>query len=137
MSHRHILCAVLVALIGFGCGSSRSRAISLAHEAGINELRNDLIAAVSGGEKQHELPQATWPESVQRFQPLSVQRHTGGILIVIIQADREQEGLLIMLDPKDDPGSGGSGVSYERIRSEGVFWCVEKVRAPWRQRTNE
>jgi len=139
MTIRCIFCVVFVAFVGFGCDSPRSRAIGLVREIGISELRNDLILAVSVEGKRHEIPRATWPESVRRFQPMSVQRHMGGILIVTSHVGREQEGLLIMLDSKDDPGSGGNGVSYDRIR-DGVFWCVEKIRDSYispEQRTNK
>jgi len=63
----------------------------------------------------------------------------GGFLIVTSRVGREQEGLLIMLDSDDNPGSGGSGVSYDKIR-DGVFWCVEKIRdahVPPAQGTNK
>lgn len=139
ISVHYIFPVVLIALVCLGCGSGRSRAISVVREIGINELRNDLILTVSGTKGQHEIPQSSWPESVRRFQPLSVQKHMGGVLIVINRVGREQEGLLVMLDPNDDPGSGGSGVSYDRLRGDGVFWCVETVRnryVPPAQRTN-
>ena len=139
MPARHTFCAVLVVLFGVGCGSARSRAIATAREIGINELRNDLILTVSVEGKQREIPQTAWPDSVRRFHPLAIQRHMGGVLIVTSRVGREQEGLLVMLDSKDNPGSGGSGVNYDRIR-DGVFWCVEKVRdayIPPEQRTNQ
>src|SRR5262245_8945598 len=139
MTFRHICCAVFVALVGFGCGGSRSRTMNIAREIGINELRLDLTLLVSAEGSQQEIPQADWSEYVRRFRPLAVQRHMGGVLIVISRVGRQQEGLLVMLDSKDNPGSGGSGVSYDRIRSDGVFWCVEKIRdgyIPPERRTN-
>ena len=69
---------------------------------------------------------------------MSVRLHMTGVLVVRSRADREQHGLLVMLDPKDDPGAGGSGVSYDSL-GEGLFWCAEKIRAPYippSQRTN-
>jgi hypothetical protein len=59
-----------------------------------------------------------------------------GVLIVASRVGREQEGLLVMLNAKDDPGAGGSGASYDSL-GDGLFWCVEKIRTPRRQRTNE
>lgn len=128
---RHIFCAVLVAFVAVGCGSSRSRAVSIAYEVGVPKLRADLQALVaSPAGQQHEIPQTAWPDSVRRFQPMSVQLHMTGVLIVVSHADREKEGLLVMLDAKDDPGGGGSGVSYDSV-GDGLFWCVEKIRTPY------
>ena len=140
MTLRHIFCAVLLAFVAVGCGSSRSRAVRIAHEIGVSKLRTDLqtlVASPSG--KQHEIAQAAWPESIRRFEPLSVQLHMTGVLVVFSRADREQHGLLVMLDPKDHPGAGGSGVSYDSL-GEGLFWCSEKIRTPYippSQRTNK
>jgi hypothetical protein len=61
-----------------------------------------------------------------------------GVLIVLGKAFREQRGLLVMLDPNEDPGAGGSGVGYERL-GEGLYWCNETIRTPFippAQRTN-
>lgn len=117
--------------VSVGCSSSRSRAISIARDIGVAKLRADLQAlAASPAGQQHEIPQSAWPESVRRFQPLSVQRHMNGVLMVFSRAEREQEGMLVMLDASEDPGSGGSGVSYDSL-GEGLFWCVEKIRTPY------
>ena len=137
MTLRPIFYAMLVALIGFGCGNSRSRAIGIVREIGFNELRLDLTLTVSD-RSAHEIPQTEWSEYVRRFHPVAVQRHMGGVLIVISRVGREQEGLLVMLNREDDPGSGGSGASYDKIR-DGLFWCVETIRDPYiplEQRTN-
>ena len=124
------LTVALLAFVAVGCSSSRSRAISVAHEIGVSKLRADLQAlAASPAGQQHEIPQTAWPESVRRFQPLSVQRHMNGVLMVFSRAEREQQGMLVMLDASEDPGSGGSGVSYDSL-GEGLFWCVEKIRTP-------
>jgi hypothetical protein len=141
MKGRYILCAMLAAAVGFGCRNSRSRATSIAHEVSINALRADLILLTTGtaGGKQHGIPETEWPSSVQRFRPLAVQRHMGGVLIVTTRVDRKQEGLLVMLDPDADPGSGGSGVTYDNV-GHGLFWCVEKIRDEnilSQQRTNK
>lgn len=136
---RWVLCFSFLALIGIGCGR-HSQALALVREIGVNELRIDLIDTVSAAGNVAEIPQSAWPESVRRFQPLAVERHMGGVLIVMSRSGRKQEGLLVMLDSEDDPGSGGSGVTYDRIRSDGVFWCIEKIRAeyiPPEQRTNK
>jgi hypothetical protein len=88
--------------------------------------------------REYEIPKAAWPESIKRFQPLSVQAHVSGALIVISRVDREQHGLLVMLDPKGDPGAGGSGAGYDSL-GDGLFWCWEKIRRPYippSQRTN-
>ena len=61
---------------------------------------------------------------------MSVQLHMTGVLVVLSRADREQHGLLVMLDPKDDPGAGGSGAGYDSL-GEGLFWCWEKIRTPY------
>ena len=125
-----LLVAALLAFVAVGCGSSRSHAISIAHEICVSKLRADLQAlAASPAGQQHEIPKTAWPESVRRFQPLSVQRHMNGMLIVFSHAEREQQGMLVMLDATEDPGSGGSGVSYDNL-CEGLFWCVEKIRTP-------
>src|SRR6267378_4124159 len=99
MTLRHILCAVLLALVAVGCGGSRSRAVSIAHDVGVSKLRADLQALVaSPAGHQQEIPPTAWPECVRRFQPLSVQLHMTGVLVVLSRADREQHGLLVMLD---------------------------------------
>jgi hypothetical protein len=136
---RFVLCLSLLALVGLGCGR-HSHALSLVREIGINELRNDLIVTVSANGTLAEIPQSAWPDSVKRFQPLAVERHMGGVLIVTSRSGRKQEGLLVMLDSEDDPGGGGSGVIYDKIRSDGVFWCIEKIRVeyiPPEQQTNK
>ena len=69
---------------------------------------------------------------------MSVQLHMTGVLVVLSRAERLQHGLLVMLDPKDDPGGGGSGVSYDSL-GDGLFWCSEKIRTPFippSERTN-
>src|SRR5262245_2105984 len=103
MTLRQTSCMVLVALIGFGCGGYRSRTMKLAREIGINELRLDLTLLVSAEGAQQEIPEASWSEYVRRFRPLAVQRHMGGVLIVVSRVGRQQEGLLVMLDSKGDP----------------------------------
>jgi hypothetical protein len=131
MRLRHIFCSVVLAVVVVGCGDSRSRVVGIAHEVGVSKLRADLHALVASPAGQHhEIPQTAWPDSVRRFQPLSVQRHMTGMLIVLSRVDREQQGLLVMPDPKDDPGSGGSGVSYDRL-GDSLFWCSEKIRVPF------
>lgn len=138
MPTRYALCVLLLSLLAFGCSRSpQSRAASIAREIGVTKLRTDLQAlTASPAGQQHDIPQTAWPASVQRFQPLAVQLHMEGVLIVASRAGREQEGLFVMLNPKDDPGGGGSGVSYDSL-GDGLFWCVEKIRVPRRQRTNE
>lgn len=139
MTVRWILCLPFLVFIGLGCGR-HSHALSLVREIGINELRNDLIVTASAAGNVSDIPQSAWPDSVRRFKPLAVGRHMGGVLIVTSRSGREQEGLLVMLDSEDDPGTGGSGASYDRIRSDGVFWCIEKIRdeyIPLDQRTNK
>jgi hypothetical protein len=131
MPPRYIVYAMLFAFAAVGCGGSHSRAISLAHDIGVSKLRADLQALVaSPAGRQHEIPKSEWPESLRRFQPLAVERHMTGVLVVLNRADREQEGLLVMLDPKDDPGAGGSGASYDAL-GDGLFWCWEKIRDPY------
>ena len=79
-----------VALLADGCGS-RSRARSVAHEIGVPNLRSDLQTLVaSPAGQQHEIAKATLPASVQRFQPIAVQRHMGGVLIVTRKVRRER-----------------------------------------------
>jgi hypothetical protein len=132
-----IMCALLLSIFAVGCGASRSRAVDVAHEVGVSKLRADLQAVVAlPAGQQHEIPKTAWPSSVQRFKPLAVERHMGGIVIVLSRGGREQEGLLVMLDAKDDPGAGGSGAGYDAL-GDGLFWCWEKLRAPRRPRTNE
>ena len=131
MKLQHIFCSGLLAFVAVGCASSRSRAVSIAYDVGVSKLRADLQTLVASPDgQQHEIPQTAWPESVRRFQPLSVQRHMTGVLVVLSRADREQHGLLVMLDPKDDPGAGGSGVGYDNL-GDGLFWCWEKIRTPY------
>src|SRR5687767_12489499 len=111
---RHIFCAGLLVFAAIDCRDSRSRAFSIAHIVGVSKFRADLHAlAASPAGQQDEIPQTSWPESVRRFQPMSVQLHMTGVLIVLSRADREQHGLLVMLDTKDEVGAGGSGVGYE------------------------
>jgi len=119
-------------MLAIGCSrSTQSRAVNIAREVGVSKLRTDLqsLAALPEGQ-QHNIPQSAWPESVRRFEPLAVQLHMSGVLIVSSRAGQEQEGLLVLLDPKDDPGAGGSGPSYESL-GDGLFWCVEKIRTPY------
>lgn len=136
---RHIFCVMLLSVLAFGCGGSRSRAVNLAHEVGISKLRSDLQAVVASPAGQnHQIPQTAWPQSVQRFRPLAVERHMRGVLIVLSKGGREQRGLLVMLDPKEDPGAGGSGVGYDSL-GDGLYWCWEKYRdeyIPPNERTN-
>lgn len=140
MQIRPVLCALILSLLAVGCSRSpQSRAASIAREVGVTKLRADLQAlTVSPSGQQHDIPPTAWPASVQRFQPLAVQLHMDGVLIVASRAGRDQEGLLVMLNPKEDPGPGGSGVDYDSL-GDGLFWCVEKIRAryiPLDQRTN-
>ena len=127
----------LLALTASGCGTG---ALRTAKEIGVPKLRADIQALVtaSAGQKGSEIPEAAWPESVRRFKPLAVQRHMDGVLIVTTRVGRHQEGLLVMLDEKEDPGSGGSGVDYDSLE-DGLFWCSEKIRdayIPPEERTN-
>lgn len=118
---RHVFCALLLALVVVGCGGARSHAIKITRDIGALKLRADLQTLVdSPAGNQHEIPQAAWPESVRRFQPLAVQLHMTGVLIVLSRAGREQEGLLVMLNPRDDPDAGGSGAGYE-VLGDGLF----------------
>ena len=139
MRFRHITCALLLGVLAIGCESRQSRALSIARDGGLPDLRADLQALVAASvNEQSDIPSNTWPASVQRFQPINVQRHMGGVLIVATRVGRNQEGLLVMLDPKDDPGIGGSGVSYQS-HGDGLFWCNEKIRQqyiPPEQRPN-
>ncbi len=130
MRIRYALHALILSLIVAGCGA-QSRAVNTAQEIGISKLRADLVALrASPLAAQHGISEAAWPASVRRLQPLAVQRHMGGVLIVLSRGGREQEGLLVMPDLKDDPGGGGSGASYSSL-GEGMFWCIEKLRAPY------
>jgi hypothetical protein len=142
MPIRHLVCVLLLSLLTAGCSRSpQSRAGSIAREVGVANLRADLqTLTASPAGQQHDIPPTAWPASVRRFHPLAVQRHMEGVLIILSRVGREQEGLVVMLDPRNDPGSGGSGVSYERLRRDGVFWCVEKIREPYippEERTNK
>jgi len=130
MRIRYTLLALLLSLFVAGC-SAQSRAVNTVQEIGISKLRADLVALrASAAATQHEIPEPAWPASVRRLQPLAVQRHMGGVLVVLSRGGREQEGLLVMPNPKDDPGGGGSGVSYSSL-GDGMYWCIEKLRAPY------
>ena len=130
---------MFLSIFAVGCDASRSRAVDVAHEVGVPKLRADLqtVVASPAGQK-HEIPKTAWPSSVQRFKPLAVERHMSGVLIVLSRGGRKQEGLLVMLHAKDDPGAGGSGAGYDGL-GDGLFWCWEKLRDPYipmEQRTN-
>ena len=133
-----IIAFVVGLLLGVACGP-RANAVRIAHEVGVSKLRDDLVALVASPEGQrHEISQNVWPESVRKLQPLAVQHHMSGVLIVLNQSRRQQAGLLVMLDSKDEPGPGGSGVDYDTL-GDGLFWCSEKIRTPYippDQRTN-
>ena len=101
-------------------------------EVGVVRLREDLQRTTAVPEAQsHEVPRSIWPESVKRFSPVALQHHGEGVLLVLARSGRSQEGLLVMIDPKADPGTGGSGVGYKPL-GEGIFWCWEKMRIPYR-----
>ena len=139
MKIRHSLSIVLLCVLLLGCDGSSS-ALRTAQEIGVPRLRHDLQALVaSPAGQQHDIPQPAWPESVSKFRPLAVQLHMNGVLIVLGKALKEQQGLLVMLNPNEDPGAGGSGVDYESL-GEGLYWCRETIRAafiPPAQRTNK
>jgi hypothetical protein len=130
MAHRLAIFALLLSLAVSGCGGDRSNALSTAHAVGLPQLRTELqaLAASLAGQKS-AIPPSAWPKSVQRFKPVAVQLHLSGVLIVLGQSGRVQQSLLVVSDPKDDPGDGGSGVSYERL-GDGLYWCVEQIRMP-------
>lgn len=132
MQIRASLLALLLGIFVIGCSRSpKSDAVVVAREVGVSKLREDLKAlAASPAGQQYEIPQSAWPDSVRRFRPMAVHLHGEGVFIVLSPAgrgDREQEGLLVMLDLKNDPGGGGSGVRYESL-GNGLHWCWEKVR---------
>jgi hypothetical protein len=139
MQFRHVVFMFVLGALAFGCGASRSRAVDVARKVGVPTLRGDLqVVVASPAGHQHQIPQTAWPESVQRFRPLAVELHMKGVLIVLTRSGRVQEGLLVMLDPKDDPGAGGSGAGYDSV-GDGLYWCWEKIRTPYisqGQRTN-
>lgn len=131
MQIRASLYALLLGTLVIGCGRSpQSDAVGVAREVGISKLRADLkTLAVSPAGQQYDIAQSAWSDSVRRFRPMAVHLHGEGVFIVLSPAgrEREQEGLLVMLDPQNDPGGGGSGVRYENL-GNGLYWCWEKVR---------
>lgn len=131
MQIRASLFALLLGIFVIGCSRSpKSGAVVVAREVGVSKLREDLKAlAASPAGQQYEIAQSAWPDSVRRFRPMAVHPHGEGVFIVLSPAgrEREQEGLLVMLDPQNDPGGGGSGVRYESL-GNGLYWCLEKVR---------
>jgi hypothetical protein len=139
MNWHYVVSIVFAAALLAGC-SGPSSALGTAHEIGVSKLRQDLQGlAKSPAGQQHDIPQSAWPDSVRRFHPQAVQLHMNGILIVLGKAAKEQRGLLVMLEPNEDPGAGGSGVDYESL-GEGLYWCNETIRAafvPPAQRTNK
>src|ERR1043165_8342704 len=139
MNWHYVVSIVFTAALLAGC-SGPSSALGTAHEVGVSKLRQDLQRlAKSQAGQQHNIPQSAWPDSVLRFHPQAVQLHMNGILIVLGRAAKQQRGLLVMLEPNEDPGTGGSGVGYESL-GEGLYWCNETIRAPFvppTQRTNK
>ncbi|MBA4146862.1 MAG: hypothetical protein H0X66_02020 [Verrucomicrobia bacterium] len=133
MRFLYILFIFSIAALLLGCNNASS-VLSKAREAGIPSLRKDLEKLATSNESaSHDIPQASWPASVRRMKPIAVEHHNEGLLLVYKKSERNQEGLLVMLDVNKDPGSGGSGVSYESLR-DGLFWCREKIRTPQMKR---
>lgn len=138
MSFQPTASVLFLSLLFLGCSFGlQQKAKKTADETGIPKLRSDLKSIGETTTNQNQIPSAVWPESIRRFNPISLEYHMGGIVIVLKRSGKDQEGLLVMLDPNEDPGGGGSGASYDRL-GEGLFWCSEKVRTPFRapNRTN-
>ncbi|HAV63828.1 MAG TPA: hypothetical protein DCY13_15865 [Verrucomicrobiales bacterium] len=126
-----IFFGAVLAVVAIGCGGPRSNAVDLVQDIGVSEIRADLQTLVaSPAGRQHEIPPTAWPESIRRLQPVSVHLHMTGVLMVFSRTEREQHGLLFMLNSADDPGAGGSGVVYENL-GDGLFWCTEKLRSAY------
>jgi len=131
MGSKPILFPLFLGLLFIGCGHPlQNNANSVAREIGIPKLRADLKVAVEAAAEQHSISSTAWPESIRRFNPIGLEHHMNGIVIVLKRSGKEQEGLLVLFDPKGAPGAGGSGASYEAL-GEGLFWCFEKFRTPF------
>ena len=83
----------------------------------VREARGLIQIAKDAHIQTNTIPKSLWPSVFHSFEPVEVQYHMFGILIVTEKVKVDDLGVYVIVENRGDPPEGGSGVSYHKIGS--------------------